>query len=101
MTALRVLGFSALATLVLIVAVQAQTRDLQRLHDVLHLSSQQEDGWRSFQMTMVVDPTETARQRNAAEMMPTLSAPRRVDLSIAAMEADLEALKHRGAALKV
>ena len=50
---------------------------------------------------MVVDPAETARQRNTAAMMPTLNGPRRVDLSIAAMQADLEALKRRGAALKV
>jgi hypothetical protein len=43
---------------------------------------------------------EAARQRNAAQMLPTLPAPRRVDLAIAALEANLRTLERRGAALK-
>ena len=33
-------------------------------------------------------------------MLPTLTAPQRVDLSIDAMEADLDSLRERGRALK-
>ena len=79
----------------------SQTPQLNMLHDDLHLTAQQEEPWRKFQLATQIDPQEVAKRRNAAELMPTLTAPRRVDLSIAAMEADLQAFERRGAALKI
>jgi hypothetical protein len=85
MNPLRVLAFSAIAALSVAAAAQAQTAPnspssgLQALHDALMLS-----------------PDQTS----AASLMPTLRAPQRVDLTVAAMEADLQTLKTKGAALK-
>jgi LTXXQ motif family protein len=80
---------------------QAQTPEIQRLHDALHLMPQQESAWRDYQTATHVSPEEAARRRRAIDMMPTLTAPQRVDLSIAAMQADLESFEKRGAALKI
>ena len=79
---------------------QSQEPDLHRLHDALSLSAAQEEAWNAFQAAELPDPQDDARRRSAAQMMPTLHAPQRVDLSIAAMQADLETLQRRGAALK-
>jgi len=102
MTSFRLLGLAAVAALSLSSAAlaQAQGPDLQGLHDALKLSASQEEAWNAFQTASLPDPDQAARQRNAAELMPTLTAPRRVDLSIAAMQADLQAFERRGAALK-
>ena len=102
MTLFRRLGLAAFAALALSTTAQAQPRgpDLQELHDALNLSAAQEDAWNAFQTATLPDADQAARQRNAAEMMPTLRAPQRVDLSIAAMRADLGTLERRGAALK-
>jgi hypothetical protein len=94
------LAFSLVAALALASPAWAQTSDLRGLHDALGLSAAQDDAWRAFQAASHADPQESARRQNAAEMMPTLTAPRRVDLSVAAMEAELRSLERRGAALK-
>jgi hypothetical protein len=78
----------------------AQSSNMQSLHDALHLSATQEIAWHTFQAAMAEDPSQAARQRSAAVLMPTLTAPRRVDLSIALMEGDLQTLRRRGNALK-
>ena len=102
MSSFRLLGLAACAVLALSSAAVAQDRgpDLQGLHDALNLSAAQEPAWNSFQAMEQPDPEQAARDRNAAEMMPTLTAPQRVELSIAAMHADLATLERRGAALK-
>ncbi len=101
MTRLRLLGLSAAAALALAsTCAHAQAPDLHRLHDALNLGASQEEAWNAFQAANLPDPEQAARQRSAAEMMPDLHAPQRVDLSIAAMRADLETLERRGAALK-
>jgi hypothetical protein len=81
---------------------QAQTQgpDLQALHEALHLTPAQEAGWAEFAASAGTDQAELARERNAAQMLPTLAAPRRVDLSIAAMRANLQSMERRGGALK-
>jgi hypothetical protein len=79
---------------------RAQTPEIQRLHDALHLTAQQESSWHDYQTATRVIPEEAARRRRAIGLMPTLTAPQRVDLSIAAMQADLESFEKRGAALK-
>ena len=81
-------------------AILAQTPEIQRLHDALHLGPQQESAWHDYQTATRVSPEEAARRRRAIDMMPTLTAPQRVDLSIAAMQADLASFEKRGAALK-
>jgi protein CpxP len=106
MTMLRLSVLPVLAVLAFAPAARAQgqpqgpSQSLQRLHDALHLTPDQEGAWRTFEADSAPDPMEQARQRNAAEMMPTLAAPRRVDLSIAVMRADLKTLERRGEALK-
>lgn len=102
MTSLRPIGLAILAVLALGQAAHAQSRgpDLHRLHDALNLSAGQEEAWNTFQAATLPDPQDAARHQSAADMMPGLHAPQRVDLSIAAMQADLDALERRGAALK-
>lgn len=102
MTSPRIFALALLTAAALGSAAHAQPQapDLHRLHDALNLSASQEEAWNAFQASTLPDPQETARRRAAAQMMPTLHAPQRVDLSIAAMQADLDTLRHRGAALK-
>ena len=73
---------------------------LHSLHAALHITAAQEDAWRAFEAASQPDPQQQARERAAQEMLPGLTAPQRVDLSIAAMQADLATMRQRGAALK-
>jgi hypothetical protein len=77
----------------------AQDR-LRTLHAALRITAAQEDAWRAFMAASTPDPEQAARQRAAQQMLPGLTAPQRVDLSIAAMQADLATMRQRGAALK-
>lgn len=89
----------SLGALALAGVARAQTSSLDDLHDALHLTPAQQEAWRAFAAS-TQDAEQAARDRSAQEMLPTLSAPRRVDLSIAVARADLDALERRGAALK-
>ncbi|HEY5410663.1 MAG TPA: Spy/CpxP family protein refolding chaperone [Caulobacteraceae bacterium] len=102
MASLRPIGLALIAAMVLGQAAHAQSQgpDLHRLHDALNLSAAQEEAWNTFEAASRPDPQDAARERSAASMMPALHAPQRVDLSVAAMQADLDALERRGAALK-
>ncbi len=91
---------ATLAALLVAGAAQAETSGLKGLHDALGLSSSQEGAWKTFEAATASNGEAEARQRKAAELMPTLTAPRRVDLSIAMMQADLRTLETRGAAVK-
>lgn len=73
---------------------------LRSLHAALRITAAQEDAWRDFVAASQPDPQQQARQRAAQAMLPGLTAPQRVDLSIAAMQADLATMRQRGAALK-
>jgi len=90
----------ALATVLLAGAASAQTGDLTQLHAALHLTPAQEDAWRAFSVASQPDPEQQERDRSAREMLAGLTSPQRVDLSIAAVRADLETLERRGAAVK-
>jgi LTXXQ motif family protein len=81
-------------------ALAQQQADLTTLHDALRLTSTQEVAWRSFAAASAPDPSQSARESTAEQMLPRLTAPQRVDLSIAVMEADLDTLRTRGQALK-
>jgi hypothetical protein len=79
----------------------SQEPALSSLHAALNVTAAQEGAWRAFVAASQPDPQQQARQRAAQQMLPRLTAPQRVDLSIAEMRADLETLRQRGAALKV
>jgi len=78
----------------------AEAGDLQRLHAALHITAAQEDAWRAFVAASGPDPQQQARERSAQAMLPKLTSPQRVDLAIAAMQADLDTMRQRGEALK-
>jgi protein CpxP len=104
MTSLRIFGLPLIAALALATAApaqaQTQSSDLSDLHDALNLTSAQAGAWSAFQASAQPDPDQAARRRAALQMIPDLHAPQRVDLTIAAMQADLTSLERRGAALK-
>ena len=77
--------------------VQSQ---LASLHAALQLNAGQEAAWRAFAAASGPDPQQQARERSAQQMLPGLTSPQRVDLSLAAMEADLDSMRERGRALK-
>jgi protein CpxP len=99
MTFPRSLAASAFAVVAVASSAHAQGPDLQRLRDDLHLSPAQEPAWTAFAQASAPDPNQQARERSAEQMMPTLTSPKRVQLSIAVMEADLQSLRERGQAL--
>ena len=63
-------GLASLAVMTALPA-HAQTPDLSSLHDALHLTAAQEDGWRSYRASIMPDPSTEARRRSAAMMMNT------------------------------
>ncbi len=75
-------------------------QSLKHLHDALHLTPAQQTAWAVFAAANAPDPQEQAREEAAQKMIPTLRAPQRVDLTIAAARADLASLRKRGQALK-
>lgn len=77
-----------------------QPSELASLHAALHITAAQEGAWRAFVAATQPDPQQQARERAAEQMLPTLTSPQRVDLSVDAMEADLDSLRARGRALK-
>jgi hypothetical protein len=74
--------------------------ELASLHASLRITAAQESAWRAFVAASGPDAQQQARERAAQAMLPSLTAPQRVDLGLAAMEADLASFRERGAALK-
>jgi len=86
-------------------AAQAQSAsaaqiNVQTLHDSLHLTVAQEDAWRAYRRASAPDAEAASRHRSAMMMMPSLTTPRRIDLIAAEMQADLDAARHKGEAVK-
>ncbi len=100
MRAFQLLPPAAVVALALASSVHAQGPDLESLHTALNLAPAQEAAWQTFATASSPDSEQVARERAAAQMMPKLTSPQRVDLSIAAMQDDLRTLERRGAALK-
>jgi hypothetical protein len=99
----RSLAFAAplLAAISLAAGAWAQTpSNLTQLHDALQLSPTQQNAWTNFSAASQSDGQQEARDRTAEAMLPTLTSPQRVDLSLAAMRADLQTAEQRGAAVK-
>ena len=93
-------GLAALAFLTTTLPANAQTPDLSSLHDALHLTTAQEDGWRSYRAAITPNSSTEARRRSAAMMMNTLTTPRRIDLINAEMQEDFAAMQRQGQAVK-
>jgi hypothetical protein len=79
---------------------QQMPEDLNRLHEELRLSPQQEGAWRAYLAAVAPDPQTEARHRSASQMMQTLPTPRRIDLITAEMEQDMAAMRRQGQAVK-
>jgi hypothetical protein len=90
--ALFLLGFTG--------AAHAQNTELYRLHDALHLSSEQENAWRAYTAAIAQNPGAESRHRAAAQMMATLPTPRRIDLIDAEMREDMATMHRQGEAVK-
>jgi hypothetical protein len=73
---------------------------LAALHDGLHLSAAQEDGWRAYVAAIAPDPAADARHRETSRMMPSLPTPRRVDLINAEVDAEAAMVHRQGNAVK-
>jgi hypothetical protein len=94
------MNIALVAGLALAGAAQAQTTNLKALHDALHLTADQEPAWNDYKATATASPQAQQRRRSAAQLFPTLTAPRRMDLVEAAMQQDLAELHRQGEALK-
>ena len=76
----------------------AQT--LKTLHKLLHLDALQEPAWDAYSAAMSARNDVQARRRAAASLMPTLPAPRRMDLIEAEMHQELDEFNGQSKALK-
>jgi hypothetical protein len=100
------LGIAILAGAVIIFAgagsvlAQVSNAEMQRLHNALGLSNAQEGSWQTFERAYKIPPEEQQQRRSAADLSH-LSAPERMDSSIAQAQQYLDAIKQRGMALKV
>jgi hypothetical protein len=73
---------------------------LSRMHDALRLTDAQEGAWRAYVAALQPDPSMESRRRSAADMMPKLTTPRRIDLINAEMAEDMAAMRRQGEAVK-
>lgn len=101
----RTMGAGALfAALTLASGAYAQhpaaSAAIGNLHDALHLTAAQEDGWRAYKAAIQPDPSADSRHRSASRMMPSLTTPRRIDLINAEMTADMAFARRQGDAVK-
>jgi hypothetical protein len=96
----RPIAVFAVAGVLLAGGAHAQTTQLSSLHDALHLTDAQENGWRAYTAAIRPDAGAQARHREAGRLMVTLATPRRVDLINAEMEEDAMAVRRQGEAVK-
>jgi hypothetical protein len=96
------LGFGVLAALALASGAKAQQQppNLTALHDALHLTAAQESAWSAYKASVIPPAGAQARRQAAAELFPTLPAPRRIDLVEAEMQQDMDELHRQAQALK-
>ena len=81
-------------------AQQSPDQDFATLHAALHITPQQESAWAAYRAA-APSPAVTEQRRNAAaQMFPTLTSPRRIDLVEAEMRQELTELQRQSAALK-
>lgn len=73
---------------------------MNALHDALHLTVQQEPAWQAYRAQAARGAQAQGRQQAAERMLPTLDAPRRMDLVEAEMRQELADLHAQALALK-
>ena len=96
----RVIGLGLCAGLGFASAAWSQPPNLAALHDALHLNAGQEAAWSVYKASAAPSAEARWRRRAAAMLLPTLSAPRRIDLVEAEMREDLADLHRQAEALK-
>jgi hypothetical protein len=72
---------------------------LIRLHDLLHLSPDQEAAWNAYAAAVSPTPEAEQRQMAAAELLPQLTTPRRIALIDASMTQDAADFHRQGQAV--
>jgi len=78
----------------------AQSGEIGELHDALSLTPAQEMAWRSYRAALAPDPYSAARRKAAQALLPTVPTPQRIALVDAQMQADLDAIRKQGEAVK-
>lgn len=73
---------------------------VQKLHDYLHLTPQQEVGWQAYRTQADMPNHTQERRRSAAGLFPKVSAPQRMDLMEAEMKQEMADLHQQAEALK-
>jgi protein CpxP len=81
-------------------AQSARSPSAAELHDALNLTPAEEPAWDAYRAAVAPDPTMTARRKAAEALLPTVPTPRRVALIDAQMQADLDAFRRQGQAVK-
>jgi|SRR5579872_3281973 len=74
--------------------------DVSELHEALRLTPAQQDAWSAYAASLGAPAAAQQRRAAAVAMMPTLPAPRRIDLMEAEMRQELADLHQQGQALK-
>lgn len=73
---------------------------VQKLHDYLRLTPQQEVGWQAYRAQAEMPNHAQERRRSAAGLFPTLSAPQRMELMEAEMKQEMADLHQQAQALR-
>ena len=92
------LGFAA--GLAFTTAAQAEAPNLNALRNALHLTPSQQDAWTAYAASIATPAAAQQRRRAAADLFPTLPAPRRFDLMEAEMRQELTELHQQSVALE-
>ena len=72
---------------------------INRLHDDLRLTAEQEPAWRQYQSAMQDTAGSQARRESTQRMLPQLQTPRRLALIEAAMSQDLADFRRQSQAV--
>ena len=72
---------------------------INRLHDDLRLTAEQEPAWRQYQSAMQDTAGSQARRESTQRMLPQLQTPRRLALIEAAMSQDLSDFRRQSQAV--
>lgn len=79
---------------------QTLDQEFAALHGALRITPQQEAAWAAYRAAAPSPAVTEQRREAAAQMFPTLTAPRRIDLVEAEMRQELTEMQRQSAALK-
>jgi hypothetical protein len=80
-------------------AQQAVSAELVRLHDDLHLTSDQEAAWRTYTAAIAPTAEMRARHRSSGDLLPLVPTPRRIALIEANLGYDQADFRRQSAAV--